>query len=164
MWYNPIQHLLGHVLRYSFTNMARDVPLHVDLLPVNRFTIRQQFSMLNILQELDKLAGSKIDCTFDLNNGYRQLPFYNALQTSQAFQENIPAGVISYNTWWHVLQTRFVQRSTNAFMQLQSPMACNIPSHFLHEILYWLRHFLLHAKKNHLLHHDIQHLFLFCIQ
>lgn len=63
----------------------------VDLRPIIKYTIRHQYPMPNLEQELTKLTGSKYYATFDFSHGYWQLPLAKESQPSQSFVT--PSGV-----------------------------------------------------------------------
>lgn len=124
----------------------------VDLRPINRFTVKHQFPMPNIEQELTKVAGSVHFGTFDLSHCYWQLPLHRSSQSSQSFIT--PDGIYS--------PTRVLHGTTNAVMFLQSTISSNIPADLRPHILFWLDDILLHSRTidDHL--DAIRLLFSFC--
>lgn len=79
----------------------------VDLRPINKYTVRHQFSMPNLEQELTKLSDSRYFGTFDLSHGYWQLPLERKSQELQSFIT--PDGIYS--------PTRVLHGTTNAVSQ-----------------------------------------------
>lgn len=126
----------------------------VDLRPVNRFTIRHQFPMPNLEQELTKTAGSTIYSTFDFSHSYWQLPLAAESQECQSFIT--PDGIIT--------PTRVLHGTTNAVMFLQSTLATHLPAVLRQFLLWWLDDILLHSKtiNDHL--DGIRRLFDFCVE
>lgn len=57
----------------------------IDLRPVNRYTVRHQFPMPNLEQDLLMTSGSKFFGSFDFSNGYWQFPLHPDSQASQSF-------------------------------------------------------------------------------
>lgn len=55
----------------------------VDLLSINRFTVKHQYPMPNIIPQLSKLTKSCLFATFELSHGYRQFPLAAEWQGSQ---------------------------------------------------------------------------------
>lgn len=107
----------------------------VDLRPINRFTVKHQFPMPVIEQELTKVAGSQVFATFDLSHGYWQLPLHPSSQSSQSFIT--PDGVYS--------PTRVLHGTTNAVLYLQSTLSAHLPADLRRSVLLWLDDILAHA-------------------
>jgi hypothetical protein len=107
----------------------------VDLRPVNRFTVKHQFPMPNIEQELTRLSGSKFYATFDLCHGYWQLPLADSSQACQSFIT--PDAIFS--------PTRVLHGTTNAVTYIQAPLATIIPPELRQHQLYWLEDILTHS-------------------
>lgn len=118
----------------------------VDLRPVNRFTVRHQFPMPILEQELTKLSNARFFANFDFVHSYWQLPLHEESQSSQSFIT--PDGVFS--------PTRVPHGTTNAVTHLQSSLTLTIPNELRHNLLLWLDDCLLHS-------HSIDH-FLQCLQ
>lgn len=57
----------------------------VDLRPVQKYTVRHQYTMQNLEQELSRLANSNYFATFNPSDGYWQLPLENESQSLQSF-------------------------------------------------------------------------------
>eukprot|EP00178_Gracilaria_changii_P000257 TRINITY_DN1027_c0_g1_i1.p2 TRINITY_DN1027_c0_g1~~TRINITY_DN1027_c0_g1_i1.p2 ORF type:complete len:1106 (+),score=114.18 TRINITY_DN1027_c0_g1_i1:5972-9289(+) len=124
----------------------------VDLRPINRYTIRHQYPMPNIEQELLKLAESQFFATFDLSHGYWQFPLHKDSQVLQSFIT--PDGVCS--------PTRVLHGTTNATTHLQLVLAEIFPPRLLKQLLYWLDDILLHNATINGLLKAIQLLFRTC--
>lgn len=108
----------------------------VDLRPVNKFTIRHQYPMPNLEHELCKVSGSSFFASFDLSNGYWQLPLEESSQQLQYFIT--PDGVYT--------PTRVLHGTTNAVAHLQSSLAEIIPPVLWKSLLSWLDDILLHHE------------------
>lgn len=108
----------------------------VDLRPVNRFSVKHQFPMPNMEQELSKLSNSRSFATFDFSHGYWQLPLEPSSQASQSFIT--PDGIFS--------PTRVLHGTTNAVMFLQWTIQGKIPAKLRPWVLLWLDDILLHAQ------------------
>ena len=124
----------------------------VDLRPVNEFTVKHQYPMPNIEQELAKLSNSKFFATFDLSHGYWQFPLHKDSQALQSFIT--PDGIFS--------PTRVLHGTTNATTHLQSVLAEIFPKELRKALLYWLDDILLHSNTTDELLEGIQRLFAVC--
>jgi len=124
----------------------------VDLRPINKYTVRHHFPMPNLEQELSKLAGSRFFATFDLSNGYWQLPLDRRSQELQSFVT--PDGVFT--------PTRVLHGTSNAVTHLQSALVGILPSKLRQHLLFWLDDILLHHSTADGLLNCIQDLFNVC--
>lgn len=115
------------VVQYRFT---------VDLRPVNRFTVKHQFPMPNLQQELIRISGAQYFARWDLSHCYWQLPLDKASQESQSFI--IPEGIYS--------PTRVLHGTTNAVMFLQSMPASCLPEDLRRHTLWWLDDILIFSE------------------
>ena len=89
----------------------------VDLRPINKFTVKHQYPMPNLEQELTTLSNSRFYATFDLSHGYWQLELDKDSQALQSFVT--PDGIYS--------PTRVLHGTTNAVAHLQSSLAEVLP-------------------------------------
>ena len=114
----------------------------VDLRPVNKFTIRHQYPMPNLEQELTKLSGSKYFANFDFSHAYWQLPLHPDSQSLHSFIT--PDGVFS--------PTRILHGTTNAVMHLQSSVEAILKTSLKRNTLLWLNDILIFSSTiDHLL-------------
>lgn len=107
----------------------------VDLRPVNRFTIRHQFIMPRIEEELTKTADSVVYASVDFTHSYWQLPLHPASQECQSFVT--PDNVFT--------PTRVPHGTTNAVLHLQSFLSTNVPAAVKKHMLLWVDDCLFHA-------------------
>jgi transposase InsO family protein len=126
----------------------------VDLRPVNRFTVRHQYPMPNIENELTKLGSSRFFATFDLSHGYWQLELDESSRVCQSFVT--PDGIYT--------PTRVLHGTTNAVTHLQSALAEIIPDDLRPNLLYWLDDILIHAPAANLFIQAIEKFFSLCVQ
>lgn len=91
----------------------------VDPRPVNKYTVRHQYPMPNLEQEISRLSGAGCFATFHLSHGYWQLPLHSESQALHSFIT--PDGIYS--------PTRALDDTTNAVVYLQSTLAEIIPAH-----------------------------------
>lgn len=124
----------------------------VDLRPVNRFTVKQQYPMPNIEQELGRMAGSRFFATMDLSHCYWQLELDLDSQSSQSFIT--PEGIFS--------PTRVLHGAPNAVTHLQSALAEVIPRNLKRKTLAWLDDLLLHAQTESGLIDTVEQMLQFC--
>lgn len=108
----------------------------VERSPVKKFTVKYQFYMQNIENELGKLSGSRYFFTFHLSHGYWQLEL---LPTSRNLQSSITPHAI-FST------TRVLLDMTNAVTHIQSALLEFILTGLLKKFLVWLDDILLHDK------------------
>ena len=108
----------------------------VDPRPVNKFTVKHQYPMLNLDHELTKLGGSRFFATFDLSHGYWQFELEPDSRPLQSFIT--PDGIYS--------PTRVLHGTTNAVTHLQSSLVEIIPDDLKDKILRGLDDILLHDR------------------
>jgi hypothetical protein len=113
--------------RYRFT---------VDLRPVNKYTVRHQYPVPNLENELAKLAGSRYYAMLDLSHGYWQLALSDRSQEYQSFLT--PDRVYT--------PTRVLNGTTKAVTHLQSALGEILLTDLRSAVLYWLDDILLHAS------------------
>lgn len=125
----------------------------VDLRLVNRFTVKHQFPMPNLEQELTRLGGARYFARWDLSHCYWQLPLDKTSQECQSFIT--PDGIFS--------PTRVLHGTTNAVLFLQSTLAACLPQNLRSQILWWLDDILIFSETipDHLL--AIQRFLAFCL-
>lgn len=125
----------------------------VDLRPVNKYTVKHQFPMPNVEQELTKLANAQHYATFDLSHGYWQLPLH---ENSQALQTFItPDGLYS--------PTRVLHGTTNAVTHLQSCLTEILPETLVGAVLHWLDDILAHGETVNDLLEAVEQLLKLCL-
>lgn len=114
----------------------------VDLRPINRFTVRQQFPMPSPEHELVKLSRSGYFAVLDLSHGYWQHPLSKTSQECQSF-------IASDGIY---IPTRVLRGTTNAVMYLQATLAALMPDELRPNILWWWDDIHIHSKTvlNHL--------------
>lgn len=114
----------------------------VDLRPINRITVKHQFPMPNIEQELIKTAQSAYFTVFDLSHGYWQPILPKKSQERQSFVT--PDGIF--------MPTRVLHGTSKAAMYSQSTMAAFLPKTLRKNLLWWLNDILIHSTtiENHL--------------
>lgn len=100
----------------------------VDLRPINKFTVKQQYPMPNLENELTKLNKASCFAKFDLSLGYWQIPLERSSQESQSFV--IPDGIFT--------PKRVLHCTTNAVTNLQSWFQEIIQPSLKKNDLYWL--------------------------
>lgn len=108
----------------------------VDLRPVNLYTVRYHFPMLNVEQGLIKLADSKYYATFDLSHGYWQFELDEPPRECQSCI--MPDEVYT--------PTCVLHGTTNAKMYIQSTLADLFSDSLLRHALDWLDDILLHSS------------------
>lgn len=126
----------------------------VDLRPINRFTVKHQFPMPNLEQELTRTAQARFFALLDLSHSYWQLPLHEESQTCQSFLT--PDGVYT--------PTRVLHGTTNAVMFLQSTLASCMPDDLRNRTLWWLDDILIFSETvtDHLA--AIQRFLEFCVE
>lgn len=108
----------------------------VDLRPLNQFSMRHQFLMQNIEQELHKLAGSEYYS--ELQSMYEdcRLPLDESSQSSQLFIT--PDGIFSL--------TRVLHESKNSVLYLQLTLSSKSMSYLIQKILLRLEDIMLPSQ------------------
>ena len=100
----------------------------VDLRPVNKFTVQNQYPMPNIECELTRLAHARYFSQFDLSHGYWQFGLDKSSQECQSFLT--PDGIYT--------PTRVLHGTTNATTHLQSVITSALPPEVARSTLTWL--------------------------
>ena len=126
----------------------------VDLRGVNKYTVKHQYPMPNLEQELTKVGRSKFYAEFDVNNCYWQ--FLVALLCQMLFSFITPDGIFT--------PTRVPHGTTNAVTYLQSSLASTIPPDLLRDLLLWLDDILLHKSSISGLLESLQKFFAYCVE
>lgn len=124
----------------------------VDLRPVNQYTIRHQYPMPRIEEELTKTAGSSVYASVDFTHSYWQLPLHKDSQECQSFVT--PDNVFT--------PTRVPHGTTNAVLHLQSFLSTNAPAEVKQRMLLWVDDCLFHAPTATDLIKCLQSFFQFC--
>lgn len=124
------------------------------LCPVDRFTIKHQYPMPTVEQELNKLLSSTVYDTFDLICGYWQPQLDKESQSSQSFIT--PDGIFS--------PTCVLHGSTNAVLYLQSTLGAELLSDLDQMLLRWLDDILCHAQTVDELIYLIHQCFQMCLK
>lgn len=89
----------------------------VDLRPVSQFTVKHQFSMSILEEELTGTTGSRHYALLDFSNSHWQLPLHQASQACQSFL----TPDVTYPP------TKILHGTTNAIMFLQSTLVDYMP-------------------------------------
>lgn len=124
----------------------------VDLQPVSRFTVKHQYPIPNIEQELCKLSSACFFATFDLSHGYWQLPLSECSQECHSF---VTLDKVYRPTW-------VPHGTTNAVIHQPSTVWALPPSNLTPVVLWWLNDIPIHTPSVSVFIKAVKEDFRFC--